>query len=524
MVQITQSGALNTAALVVPDLYVQIASPQTLSLNGVATDKIGVVGTASWGPVNQPVVMGSIADYNAAFGPVLARQYDLGTPIACAQQQGATSFVGVRVTDGTDVSATYALLYSNNSYPMLLTAVCSGSLGNQISLSLGAGSRAGSWRLTLQMPGQLPEVFDNLDASAGNPAFWASVISAVNNGTSVTRGPSALCVAAAGNGPTTAPASISNQTLLNGTDGSSGITSASLVGNDGLARTGMYALRGRGCAIGLLADCSDPTQWTVQSGFGLSEGIYMILVGPSGDSIATAVQTKEQAGLDSYAAKLMFGDWLFWYDQANGQTRIVSPQGFVAGCLANLSPEQSSLNKPLSGIAGSQKSGLASSGQALTYSSAELQTLFSAGIDVICNPAPGGSYWAVRCGHNSSSNAVVASDSYTRMTNFIADTLAAGMGGYVGSVINSTLLSNIRATLLGYLSSLVQQGILGSITGATPYAVVCDGSNNPQTRTALGYVQADVQVQYQGINEKFIVNLQGGQSVTVSTANGSAST
>ena len=248
----------------------------------------------------------------------------------------------------------------------------------------------------------------------------------------------------------------------------------------------------------------------------------MILVGPSGDSIATAVQTKEQAGLDSYAAKLMFGDWLFWYDQANSQTRVVSPQGFVAGCLANLSPEQSSLNKPLSGIAGSQKSGLASSGQALTYSSAELQTLFSAGIDVICNPAPGGSYWAVRCGHNSSSNAVVAGDSYTRMTNFIAETLAAGMGGYVGSVINSTLLSNIRATLLGYLSSLVQQGILGSITGATPYAVVCDGSNNPQTRTALGYVQADVQVQYQGINEKFIVNLQGGQSVTVSTANGSA--
>ena len=49
-----------------------------------------------------------------------------------------------------------------------------------------------------------------------------------------------------------------------------------------------------------------------------------------------------------------------------------------------------------------------------------------------------------------------------------------------------------------------------------PFAVVCDDSNNPSSRTGLGYVQADVQVQYQAINEKFIVNVQGGQTVQVS--------
>lgn len=523
MAQITQAGAINTAALVVPDLYVQIASPQTLALNGVSTDRVGVVGTASWGPVNQPVVLGSIADYDISFGPVMARRFDMGTPITCAQQQGATSFVGLRVTDGTDVSASYAVLYENASYPMLLTAVCSGTLGNQISLALAPGSRTGTWKLTLQMPGQLAEVFDNVDATTGPPAFWQNLIQAVNSGTGATRGPSALCIAVAGNGSAIAPSVVSNQHLLNGTDGADGVNGASLVGVDGLARSGMYALRGRGCALGVLADCDDPAQWSAQSAFGLSEGIYMILVGPSGEDINSALQVKQQYGIDSYTTKLMFGDWLFWYDQVNQQTRIVSPQGFVAGCLANLSPEQSSLNKRLAGVVGSQKSGLASSGQALTYSSAELQTLFNAGIDVICNPAPGGSYWAVRCGHNSSSNAVISGDSYTRMTNFIAETLANGMGSYVGSVINSTLLSNIRSTLLGYLSNLLQQRILGSVDGTLPYAVVCNGTNNPQTRTALGYVQADVQVRYQGINEKFIVNLQGGQSVTVTSGSNTGS-
>ena len=42
-------------------------------------------------------------------------------------------------------------------------------------------------------------------------------------------------------------------------------------------------------------------------------------------------------------------------DQVNAAIRLVSPQGFAAGRLANLSPEQSSLNKPLYGVVGSQK-------------------------------------------------------------------------------------------------------------------------------------------------------------------------
>ena len=225
---------------------------------------------------------------------------------------------------------------------------------------------------------------------------------------------------------------------------------------------------------------------------------------------------KGEAGVDSYAAKMMFGDWIYWFDQANAVTRLVSPQGFVAGRLANLSPEQSSLNKPLYGVVGSQKSGQPGSATATTYASADLAALLSAGIDVIANPQPGGAYWGVRGGHNSSSSAAVNGDNYTRLTNYIAATLQAGMGGYVGQLVNSTLFQKIRATPLAFLNGLLQQGMLGSTDGSTPFAVICDVSNNPQSRTALGYVQADVQVQYQAINEKFIVNVQGGQTVQVS--------
>ena len=275
----------------------------------------------------------------------------------------------------------------------------------------------------------------------------------------------------------------------------------------------MYALRGQGCALGLLHGISDSTSWTTQAAFGLEEGVYMIATGPAGDTIASAAAQKAAAGVDSYAIKLMLGDWLWWDDDANGDM-LVPPQAFAAGILGGLSPEQSSLNKPLSGVIGSQKAGLVSSGMAATYSTAELSALFGAGIDVICNPAPGGAYWAVRGGINTSSDADTADDTYTRLTNYIAETINAGMGAFVGEVISPTLFGDIRAVLLGTLSGMAGSGILAD---STSYAVVCDSTNNPQSRTALGYVRADVQVRYQGINRFFIVNLQGGASVTVAT-------
>ncbi len=507
---IFSQGALNTTALIVPDLYVQIVAPQSLLLNGVPTDTLGIVGSASWGPVGEPVIVSNMGDYAAAFGPVMARKYDMGTQVATAVQQGAANFRCVRVTDGTDTAAAVTVLGA-----IVFTALYTGSLGSQLTLTLSAGSAANSWRLAVALPGSTPEVFDNITGAGA--VFWNNLANAVNNGAGVLRGPSALVVASSlATNATVLAGAYPFSAGTPGTDGAAGVNTMRLVGSDTQPRLGMYALRGQGCALALLADADDATQWSVQVGFGLSESLYMILTGPAGDTISNAVAVKAAAGIDSYAAKMMFGDFVYWYDQANALTRLVSPQGFVAGRLANLSPEQSSLNKPLYAVIGTQKSGQPGAGTASTYATADLSALLSAGIDVIANPQPGGSYWGVRGGHNSSSNAATNGDNYTRLTNYIARTLSAGMGAYVGQLVNATLFQNIRATLLAFMNALLGQGILGSTDGSLPFAVVCDTSNNPSTRTGLGYVQADVQVQYQAINEKFIVNVQGGQTVQVS--------
>lgn len=586
---VTQQGQINTTALVVPDLYVQIVPPQTQYLNGVPTNVLGIVGTASWGPVNSPTTVGNMAQFAAVFGQPNARKYDLGTQVATAVQQGANNFKVVRVTDGSDLAATVsinpvtlgvlsgvivaggtgnavgdvltlstgtktvaaqftvtavnagavtgiALLNAGNytvaataagattssgagtgctitptsgpTNSLSITSKYTGTFGNSITATLSAGSQANTQKVVIGAPGLVPEAFDNIGANLTGAALWAAIATAINTGTNSLRGPSQIAVATAA-GVTTAPTA-TTYTLAGGLDGAAAITGSVLVGVDTVPRKGMYALRNTGASIALLADCDDSTTWSAQVTYGLAEGTYMIMTGPSGDSISNAVTTKSTAGVDSYAGKVLFGDWVYWLDTYNGVTRVVSPQGFVAGLLSNLSPNNSSLNKQLQGIVGTQKSN-----NNQQYSSAELQLLGIAGIDLITNPVPSGSYFGARFGHNSSSNPVINGDNYTRMTNYIAYTLSAGMGKFVGQLQSATVRSQAAATISAFLDNLQQQGMIGDPNGGAAYSVQIDANNNPGSRVALGYLQADVKVKYLAVIEKFLINVEGGTSVQI---------
>lgn len=494
-------GALNTTALSVADVYIQIIPPQFL-INGVPSNVLGLVGTATWGPVNSPQIAGSPAQFQAIFGPYVARTYDMGTHATIAYQQGATAIMGVRVTDGTDVAASIVVQTSCITF----TSKYTGTFGNGIQVTVGAGSAANSFQVKIAAPGIAPEIFDNILGSAN--ALWVAMAAAINSGTS-SRGPSNIIVATAGAG-ITAPTS-TTYTLAGGTDGATTVTSSVLLGVDTSPRKGMYALRGKGVAVAVLCDLADSTSWATQVTFGLNEGIYMITTTPSGDNPTTAATTKSTAGIDSYAMKIMLGDWVYWNDTLNGiPQRLVSPAAFAAGLLSALSPQNSTLNKQIRSVVGTQKS--------LTgapYTSADLQILALAGIDVICNPEPGGAYFGCRNGRNTSSNAVIHGDNYTRMTNYIATTLNTSMGYYVGQLQTPAVQRQAKVTLDSFLQNLQDQGLIGSSDGTTAYSTKLDGTNNPQSRVALGYMQADVQVKYFSVIEYFLINLEAGQSVQI---------
>lgn len=496
MARIYQAGQVQTTGQIVPNLFVTIQQPSQVALNGVSTQRVGIVGTASWGEVNTPVTVSGISGYRTAFGEKQSGSTDMGVAVSICQLQGTNDFRCVRVTDGTDTAATGTLS------GVTFTAACTGTSGNALTVALSQVGTSSNWQLVTSHA--------VLGSRSYTGASWAALQSAVS-----ADGSAVVAVTL----PTTTPVlAAGTVTLSGGTDGGAP-TAAQFVGSDGSdARTGMYALRNQGCAIGFIHGLTDVTLASTIGTFAEGEGVYMIATGPSGDTIANAISMSASAGYESYGLKMMHGDWLYYTDDTLG-TVLVSPQSFVAGELSVLAPNESSLNKQISGIVGSQKAGLVSTGSSKTYSSAELTELFEAGIDAVCNPAPGGSYWAVRGGYNASQNDLESDDSYTRLTNYIAESLADGMGAYIGEPINSTLFGDVRASILGLLSDMRGSGYLDNTGTTVPYTVVCDTSNNPQSRTALGYLQADVQVQYMGIAKFFYINLQGGAGVTVTVSN-----
>ena len=619
---IVKYGQLNTTALSRADLYIQIVPPQTLTLNGVPTNLGGVVGAASFGPVGAPVKFSGVTDGTQTFGPMANRASDLMTAVNNAVKQGQVgNYVGVRVSDGTDLAATASLgsggslafwtalanaINSGAGTPrgpsalvvatpyanrLGLTAKYTGSLGSQIAVSLTTGGKAGTYRLIINAPGFTPETFDNLAAGieiatppfgsyatdtitvTTNPAAGATLtiggttVAFVASGTTpvgnqVVVGANAAATAAAlaaflnastdnnlsranysvagavvtaiataiglsgiviqtssGSGLTVATPILMGGTtgnlvsiLAGGTDGASNLNSALLVGSDTLPRTGMYALRGTGVSVAMLADCADWGTFSLQDSFGQDEGCYMVTTTASGDTIANAVAQKAAFGIDTPWVKIMFGDWVTILDTTNDVERLVSPQAFAFGKLINLAPHMSSLNKPILGLVSTQKSAANQ-----IYANGDIDQLDRAGFDLICNPVPGGSYFGCRTGRNASSDvADTGGDNYTRMTDYIAATMNAGLGKYIGELQSRRANDNTRrkakATIDAFLQTMADTQPDPMIDS---FLTVLDLSNNSITTIGGGYMFAYVKVVYMSIVRYFVINLEGGQTVTI---------
>lgn len=613
------SGQQNLASLTVPGVYIGIVQPSPF-VTGVPTNVEGIVGVASWGPVNTPVFMSSPANCALIFGNPATRFADLPTHIwAGSQVGGAVNWCGVRVTDGTDVAAantlsvgsqatgtiTFALqpldgatitlngtvvtfkttvvganqvaiginlaatlqnlqLFLNNSNdvqiikntyvvsPTVLTITSvlpgtaansftiaasvatvsagtllggtaataaititskyTGTAGNAQTYLISTGSAPNSFAWTGVFPGAQPETFNNI-TGAGN-AFWVNLANAINNGTNQ-RGPSKYFVATAG-ASTNAPQAFATAiALTGGTDGASGVGTAALLGQDIYPRKGMYSLRGSGCDCAELADCIDTTSWAAQNAFGISEDIYMITTTASGDNIANALATRVGAGLDTYAMKIMLGDWPTFFDSFQGLTRLVSPQAMALGVFGNLTPQNSALNKPINGIVATQ-----TSNAMLLYSNVDLSKANQGGIDLIVPPlnAPGGNYFTMMTGRNTSSNTANNGDEYTRMTNFIARSLQSfATGQFVGKTqsIDTNDKTRLEATfVLDSFFQFLQDAPREMIDG---FQVTCDLTNNTPSTIAAGYLFAYAAVRYLGIVRYFVILLAGGSNVSVTS-------
>lgn len=507
--------ALNQIVSNVPGIYVNLIPPVPV-LNGVPTNIIGFVGSASYGPINSPTPCGGLSNYLNQFGTPKAIKYDMGTQVYAASLQGATNFMCVRVTDGTDTSAK-AILYDTSSPTpisgLVAIALYTGSAGNDIFINIQPGNGNTSanplYKITIYFEGGVPEVFDSI-GGAGNQ-FWVNAVHAINFGQSPLRGPSKIAVASLGSAVN--PPNVITYGFDGGTDGSSGITYSMLIGTDGFStRSGMYALRSSGASVVVIADLDTTSTYTTQAIYGQGEGSYMVGTLAAGfeDNIAGAITAKQASGIDSYAFKLMMGDWVLLNDVFNEQQRYVSPQGYVAGILATQPPYLPCLNKIMYGVVATQKSS-----ENRVYSDYDLSNIATAGMEVITNPIPASvSAFGGRIGINTSSNLLAQNDTYTRMNNYLALTIQKGMGLFIGQAYSTTTVQQVQNTISAFLQTLQQQGWIGVLTPSPnsppppAFNVVMDTSQQ-----ATGVLIANVSVRLFSIVTQIIVNLNANSGV-----------
>lgn len=632
MVQIITTGQVNIPALTADDAYIQIVAPPNF-ITGVPTDVIGLVGTASWGPVGVPTHLGSGLDAVSQFGPISAASltdpFDLATDLylAFAQTSSQATLEGwaTRVSDGTDVSASATVTAATSATPATATitgsltvgdglqliatstalsgspititytarsgdtptteaaglvilinanAVLSaagvfasslagvvtiywpatlsptivwtknvtggatetitigagspgaggatvaclftGSLGNQSSMTIAAGTAPATWNVTLIPPTGVAEIFLSLP-SAG---FWRALTNAINLGQNAARGPSnnfKATLSLPGVGvPTAATSAFSG-----GTDGRAGVTTAIMVGNaTSSPATGMYSLANLNPPVGImwLTGMTDPVAPSSQLIFNQQYGTSSLSSLSSGLSVAGAISAAQTAVVAD-ASHLYCKDWIYFFDTINGVQRLVPETPIVGGKWATLGPQQSPGNKPVNLVLGTERNNPQIGN--LPYLISDIAQLESAGIITITNPIPRGRIFGIRHGQSSSLVAVTKPAEYWRMTMYIARSAANFIGSYVDEEQSQDPNDPIRAAFKLQSNQFLQllKGA-GQIDG---YLVTCTFSTSPTAQAGLGvntpqsvaqhYMFALWQITYLSSIRFFILSLQGGTTV-----------
>lgn len=509
----------NPASLRASGLYMQVFPPAGYA-RGVPTDVVVVVGTGSWGELNKPIYVNSPRDIPRKIGGISAAAltdiHDLATSLtlAFAQAQGQSTMqaIAIRVSDGTDLKATKILQDSAGTPAngITLTAKHSGVRGNDIKVKISDGGLSGTHNVAIiAFEGGDDEVFRNIP-SAGAGVFWSNLLLAINNGQSGIRGPSQLVTASAASATAIAPAE-GTFSLAGGTDGRSSVGASQLIGSES-AKTGIYAVRGVKTAPSLLwlAGDYDDTTYAALDNFASSESVVALLALPPGTDTDAAIAAKQSAGLDNHQV-ILLKDHVYFFDPVNNRNRLVAPTAVVGGRIATLPPHISPLNKAVFGIRGTERFDPETGDR--PYDLSEIGRLEDAGIMFIARPCPGGDYFGIRSGQNTSGNPAQAGVEYARLTNFLVRALDSRLGKFVGEGQskrpNDPLRNAVRNEQNSLLLTLREQNVIED------FFTQCDLDNNPLDDIEKGFLRVHSQVTYFSTVRFLISSILGGNTVRI---------
>jgi len=525
-------GTDEQASLVLND---NTADTQTLLIGGTKTtdDVMNLVFTNS-AITGSPVTVTYtvlVGDTLTTIALALKNAINANTALSAAGIKATVASMTITVTASTDLDIIPVISYTvgaNTETVTItspsaviggtLTALYSGVLGNAIRLSILPGTNSALVNVLLTAwAGKEQEYYTALPNTS---AFWAALSAVLSGGAGPTVASSQLArfvVASSTHGPQLQVAT----PLTGGTDGRSAITSAQLVGSPtggaGGQGSGLYALLKciptvqQAWCVGL----DDMTVAPLIQQIGAQSGILMAIIQPIDTDVTTAVANLNTYGIDNYQV-MCFIDWPQMFDPINNVARYVPPTGPLGGLCASLSPEQSPLNKQLQGVITTSR--LANIGP---YDDSDVGLANTNGIALVSNPIGAGPQFGFVTAVNTSLNNIgTAPIEYSRMTNFLIQSVGANLGQFLGALQSQQVVDPVRSAIKSNLNSFMAQLVGNSQLDA--YLNLCEFSltnNSPgyNTPTTIGKHICSVftAATYKASIWYLLFTLQGGTTVSV---------
>ncbi|GBF34142.1 phage tail sheath protein FI [Desulfocucumis palustris] len=297
----------------------------------MSLSRIGIVGTFSRGPVNEPVLVGSLDQLVTTFGEHKDGLTGYLSMLG-ALAQGANDFYVIRTGGSSIASASKTLQDSTPANSVVIVANTPGSWANDLKVAVASGTTGGTFKLIITY-GTQQETFDNLTLD--------NVASKVS---------SQFVSAAKVSGATNIPANLSSTPLAGGDDGVT-TTDADYVGTIDVNgnRSGLKVLETVRCAIVI---CAQQYSTTIRNAllthcanmtidFGLRMAVLNINKG-----VTPTQAVAETAAMDSMRGILTYP----WVELSDLAGDLVAPDGIYAGRLSVLDAAASPSNKFITGI------------------------------------------------------------------------------------------------------------------------------------------------------------------------------
>jgi phage tail sheath protein FI len=171
-----------------PGVYIEEIPSGVRTITGVATSITAFVGYTARGPVNQPVRVRSLADYERAFGG-LRRDSEVGYAMQQFFLNGGTDAYVVRVAkDAAQATATLRFSGTAGADALVVSAASAGAWGNLLRLTVSYATsnpdstfNLGVTRFEQQAGVPVPvenELFRNLSMNSRSSTYVVSVVNA----------------------------------------------------------------------------------------------------------------------------------------------------------------------------------------------------------------------------------------------------------------------------------------------------------------------------------------------------------